>query len=1195
MSNRLPFILWLVCLAAPLAAAPAGSIRAAIHANNVGLAHMNRNEYPAARADFLQALRLAPGWTEARVNLGIAWFAAGKDVQAASILRGVLRAHPHDARSLYVLGLMDMNHGRFAAAAARFRGVLALEPRDPDANYFYAFSLFHQGKYRPAAEYYRRTLRENPRNLSALFGLATVYRQLNQPRLTEIYMRRFLQLRRASPLNQTVGVVYGKQGRLARVSGRVPAAERARPHPVPVHYVNAAAQAGIVFRNRARHPAQFAGSGACVVDEGHPGRPDLFFVNDRGAPAYFRNLGNGHFANVSARLGFNRTMRGLGCAVADYDNSGHPSIAVSEPHRVLLFRLNRAGHYVDVAAKVGIHAPGPNLGLAFIDLMHNGWADLLVSGVGRVRVFRNLATGHFQAWTGTDIGETPGDYAGLLGTDYNNDRAVDVVLTRLNAPPGIFANLRTGRFDPRQPWNRRHPPVASARGVIALDYNQNRRMDLFFTRPDGPPVLLRNTRAHRFRPVPLPASNARIQSEWGATALDFDNDGFVDLAFIGKRDGRERLFLYRNLGNGGFADVSRAAGLDAISLHHARTLLAADLFGDGAPALVITQAGGKALVLRNLGAAKNHSILIAAKGLKDNHLGLGDKITIYAGALRQKTEVEGGSGYLGQNPAAQLFGLGAEPATDFVRILWPTGVDQDEFPKSAVASITELNRAGGSCPMLYAWTGAHFRFLGDLIGPGVIGEWAGAGKFDTPAPSEYFKIAAGLRPRHGFYDFRFTDQMEEVVYLDKVRLLAVDHPAAVHVFGNDRYQPQGRPAPFRWWQAARLRAPLAARDGHGRNLLPYLHGGRQYTPIYARSRYPGYVGTHSLILDFGDLRHIRHAQLLLHGWTDYYFPDQEWTARQAGIRDLPPALAVALGHGRWRTLIPSMGAPAGLPRTIVVNLDPYLRWLRRRRLRLRIRTNLAIYWNRIQLSLNAPRLPLRITRLRAASARLRHLGYPLELAANSVNGRVGQQFLSLAILKKLPKAMPAGRFRAGFLLGPALINDIKLSASMSIRNASGFGRTFAKASAPKSKSGRAAPPRYDYSRILQNIGYRQVGGNYTRYGDIRPLLARRDDEYAIMASGDEIALRFAAAALPPLPPGWKRTFFFYADGYTKGDDFLDAFPNRVGPLPLRRVAYPTPPHTPIPYRVLEYRLRYNTRHIPSRPQTLPLARLRLPK
>lgn len=1122
---RLLFLLAALSLALA-AAPPRGGIRAAIHANNRGLAHMNRNEFPAARASFARALRLAPAWTEARVNLGIAWFAAGNDAQSARILHAVLRAHPREPRALYVLGLLAMNHGRFTAAAHRLRQVLALLPRDPDANYFLAFSLFHLAQFPQSAVYYRRALAANPHNLSALFGLATTYRQMNQPRLAALYMRRFLSLRKASPLNQTVGVVYGKQGSLARVSGIVPAAERAHPHPVPVHYVNVTARTGIAFRNQARHPAGFPGSGACVVDEGHPDHPDLFFLNDRGLPAYYRNLGHGHFTDVTAALGLAHPMRGLGCAVGDYDNSGHPSIAVTEPRSLLLYHLDRAGKYVNLAPRLGLRAPGPNLAVAFIDLMHNGWLDLLVSGRGRLRVFRNLATGRFaDASLPSNIGQVPGSYSGLLGTDYNNDRAVDVVAARLNAPPTIYANLRTGRFLPRQPWSG--DPVPGARGVIALDYLHNRRMALFFTRPSGPPVLLRNTRAHRFRPVPLPSSSARLIGEWGATALDFDNDGFMDIAFIGKTRRGEHLYLYRNLGNGGFADVSRAAGLSSIPLRHARTLLAADLFSDGAPALVVTQSGGPALILRNRGASRNHSILIAAHGFKDNRLGIGDKTTIYAGSLHQKVEIEAGSGWLGQNPAAQLFGLAAEARPDFVRILWPTGVNQYEFPSPPVASITELNRAGGSCPMLYAWNGRRFRFLDDLIGPGVIGEWAGPHRFDTPSPSEYFKIVSRLAPRRGYYSFRFTDQMEEVVYLDKVRLVAVDHPAAVRVFGNNVYQPAGPPPAFRWYEAAaasaaasstaQLRSPLAVHDGHGRNLLPYLQGTRRYTPIYARSRYPGYVGVHSLVLDFGRLPRLRRALLLLHGWTNYYFPDQEWTAHQAGIRDLPPSLAV-FRRGRWRTLIPSIGAPAGLPRTIVVNLTPYLRRLPRRDLRLRLRTNLAIYWNRIQLSLNAPRLPLRLTRLRAASARLRHLGYPRQVVLVSRN----------------------------------------------------------------------APPRYDYSHILQNVGYRQVGGDYTRYGDIRPLLLHRDDEYAIMASGDEIALRFPAAALPPLPPGWQRSFFFYANGYTKGDDFLDARPNRVSPLPLRGVAYPTPPHTPIPLPVLAYRIFYNTRHVSSRRPTPPL-------
>ena len=1082
----------------------------AVHLNNAGIAHMNRNEYKLARACFRSALRLAPQYLNAEVNLGIAQFAGNHDTLAAGVLQQVLRAHPAELHALFVLGLIEQNHGKFAAAGRYFQAVLRRAPRNPYANYFYGFALFHEGQFRPAILYYRRTLRSMPDNISALFGVANAYRQLNQPRLAMVYMRRFLELRK-DKLNKPIGVIYGEQGPLAKVMGRLPEQVVYTPHAALVRYVNVTAQTGIAFKNLAKNPSRFAGSGACVIDEGHPERPDLLFLNDHAPPAYFQNSGNGKFKNISAKIGFTQPLTGLGCAVGDFDNSGRPTIAISTPRRILLFQLNPAGKYADITARAGIAAPGPFLGLAFIDLFHNGFLDLVASNGapgGHITVFRNLATGKFVLdSTRSGIGQTAGAYSGILGTDYNNDRAVDVALTRQDGAPELARNNRNGTFTTVTPWTG--DPAPDARGVMALDYLQNGRMDLFFTRKNGPPVLLQNLGNNHFRPVPLPAVNSTIHSAWGATALDYDNSGLMDIAFIGKSRGAEHIYLYKNLGNGTFADVSAAVGLANINLHHGRTLLAADLFNDGADSLIATQAGGPALILRGIfpgqGAQKNHALLLASRGLKDNKTGIGNKIWLQAGPLRQKVEVEGGSGYLGQNPSAQLLGMGPYRKPDYVRILWPTGVDQYEFPGAVhVATIGELNRKGGSCPMLYVWNGRRFHFLDDIIGPGVIGEWTGRSQYDTPAPSEYFKIPAGeLAPRAGHYSFRFTDQMEEVVYLDKIRLIAIDHPAGTRVFTNGRYQPAGQPAPFHVWQVRHLRSPIAVTNGHGQNVFSYLQR-RRYIPIKARAPYPGYAGTHELTINLGNLRHAKSALLLLHGWTDYYFPDQEWTARHAGIRDLPPQLQIPNGRGGWKTVIASMGAPAGLPRTIAVNLTPYLRQFSAGDARVRIRTNLAIYWNRIQVGSIAA-APLRITRLRAVYANLNHLGYPRQVSNH--------------------------------------------------------------------------PARYDYSRILQNIGYRIVSGNYTRYGSVLPLLRHNDNRYVIMASGDQIALRFAMSTLPRLRKGWKRSFFFYADGFTKGDDFLDARPNHVGPLPLHGVPYPTPAGAPISPQVAAYRLRYNTRHI----------------
>src|SRR5262249_36174679 len=187
---------------------------------------------------------------------------------------------------------------------------------------------------------------------------------------------------------------------------------------------------------------------------------------------------------------------------------------------------------------------------------------------------------------------------------------------------------------------------------------------------------------------------------------------------------------------------------------------------------------------------------IDLKALNDNKSGIGTKVELYAGALYQKWEVTGPSGYLGQNAAPILAGLGNERTAEVVRLLWPTGVPQDEINLSAkkTHTIAELDRRGSSCPVLFAWNGREFEFIADMIGPGVVGHWVAPGERDVPDPDEYLKVPGkSLRARNGMLSLRFLEPMEETVYLDQVRLLAVDHPAGIEVNPNGRFW---SPPPF---------------------------------------------------------------------------------------------------------------------------------------------------------------------------------------------------------------------------------------------------------------------------------------------------------------------------------------------------------------------------------------------------------------
>ena len=198
-----------------------------------------------------------------------------------------------------------------------------------------------------------------------------------------------------------------------------------------------------------------------------------------------------------------------------------------------------------------------------------------------------------------------------------------------------------------------------------------------------------------------------------------------------RRHGEVRLF--RNLGPDGFKDVTADVGLDKIQLKDPRAIITGDYDGDGATDLLITQNHGPAVLLRNEGGNKNHWLRLALKGLADNKSAIGTKVEVFAGGNRQKFEIAGSSGYLGQNSPYLTVGLGQAKEADVVRMLWPTGVLQDEIDVAGdrEQKFTEIDRRGSSCPTLFVWDGKRYELVGDMLGAGVVGHWIG------PEPARY--------------------------------------------------------------------------------------------------------------------------------------------------------------------------------------------------------------------------------------------------------------------------------------------------------------------------------------------------------------------------------------------------------------------------------------------------------------------------
>jgi|CXWL01.1.fsa_nt_gi tetratricopeptide (TPR) repeat protein len=125
-----------------------------------------------------------------------------------------------------------------------------------------------------------------------------------------------------------------------------------------------------------------------------------------------------------------------------------------------------------------------------------------------------------------------------------------------------------------------------------------------------------------------------------------------------------------------------------------------------------------------------------------------------------------------------------------------------------------------------------------------------------------------------------------------------------------------------------------------------------------------------------------------------------------------------------------------------------------------------------------------------------------------------------------------------------------------------------------------APHAYSFDELLATAPWLPFPGHYTRYGDVRPLLAASDDLSVILAAGDGLRLRFAIADLPPLAAGWQRTVFLESDGWDKDADRNTWEAATVEPLPFHGMdGYPLAPY-PDDEAHRTYRRDWLTRVVP---------------
>jgi tetratricopeptide (TPR) repeat protein len=960
--------------------------------NNLGIAYMDQQRPQDALKCFEEAFAADPNNYVPRLNQGIALLNMQRSDDARAILTETAKAQPNDVHTWYNLGLLEKSVGNAEAAVADFEKVAAIDPDDADTHYFIGLLNSQLHDYAKAIAEFQKAIEINPFHLSAEFGMAQAYQRSGDSPNAKIHLERFQRLN-AIKLGAPMSLIYGEQGKYS-LAEAIASHAIAATAAIPVHFEVSNPAAGLPSLSSAGAASSTApDSGVCVFDFDGNGQIDIFLTNATGdgQAAFYRNDGRGHFTDVTKSVSL-AISGAVSCAAGDYDNDGHADLAVGFNGRIALYRNQGDGTFRDVTETAGIHSTISARGMTFVDYDHDGDLDIYVTSAPtqippagvpakQSELWRNDGNGTFTNWSAeSGLGIAA---SGVTVSDINNDRAIDFVMTSASGLPSVLFNPREGQFKASQPWSSE--TLAGSNGVAVLDFDKDGWMDVAFTHPSAPAITLwRNVNGKHFEPVALPKLD--WTQAWGVAAIDYDNDGWLDLVAVGEDASGGKIALFRNEGPAGFRDVTKDVGLDKVLLSHPRAVVPFDYDGDGGVDLLITQMNGVPVLLRNIGGNKNHWLRLSLQGTNDNKSAIGTKVEVFAGAMRQKFEVAGATGYLGQGPSEIHAGLGAETEADVVRLLWPTGVLQDEIHVAGGSrkEINEIDRRGSSCPIVFVWNGSRYEFLADMIGPGIVGHWIAPGQRDVPDPDEYLKVnGSQVALRDGKISFKMLEPMEELDYLDRVSLLAIDHPSDVEVYPNERFASNPPFPEFKVIATHNAHAPIGAWDDRGRDVLPLLlERDRKYVADFASAPYQGFAAMHTLELDLGEWNASRPLRLLLDGFTDYFTANSMYAAWQAGIQPIAPYVEAQDASGKWIRVVDDMGFPAGLARTMVADLTGKLPPGTRR---IRIATNLKIYWDRIRIDNSSPEIPFHTTEVPLADARLGFRGYPQVVEGNPKN------------------------------------------------------------------------------------------------------------------------------------------------------------------------------------------------------------------
>jgi Tfp pilus assembly protein PilF len=1086
----------------------------AVAAFDVGLAALQVGDDVRADSKLQRATQLAPGEPAAWANWGLLALRQRNLEAAGQRLEKARDLAPQNDQIYYLLGLLESNRGNFKQAIAHLHKATEINPRNLRASYLLAELLERQGGADSEAEsqaQMQKILAVQPGNLAAQLELARLAAKRGD----------------AAALHSVLAQISSRSsGWPPEVQQQVKALQSAASGKES----RAAATRTVFLRNVLMRVPEFRQDLSAIKpppgDEAQPFTHLLALATPEVKPAPadltmrfntepIPGFGDGSWSSVEA---------------ISLGSSGAPVVAVANGHEV---RLANGAKLVFPGGPSGV-APSPE-GILPIDFNYDFKNDLVLAGAGGLRFLRQDEPNTFTdvtARTRLPKSILNASYTAAWTVDIEADGDLDIVLGATNGLPTVLRNNGDGTFTVTHPF----AGIAGLRGFAWADFDGDGDPDAALLDGNQQLHVFENLRVGQFQERRLPAGLATVKA---LNVADADNDGRLDLLVV-QADGAILRLSDKNDGQGWemaelartpdaatylagdvrlqVADLDNNGSLDLILAQVASpnqqsangpliwlgdqggrfallpstpgpalVFATADVNGDGRLDLLGLSADKRAVEGVNRGSVNYHWQIIrprAKQAVGDqriNPFGVGGEIEVRAGSLLQKQPITG--------PLLH-FGLGNQASTDIVRIVWPNGSVRAEFELKADQEVVAEQRLKGSCPFLFAFNGKQMEFVKDAV------PWGSAiglrinmlGTARVEATEEWYKIGRDqLAPRDGYYDLRITAELWETYYYDQLSLMTVDHPAGTEIFVDERFAVP--PVKLTITAVEPPHEIQRAVDDTGQDVTEVVRTlDERYLDTFGRGQYQGITRDHYVELDLGDdVPAGRPLWLIAQGWmhpTDSSINVAVSQGRHEAAQGL--SIEVPDGHGGWRVAQSHLGFPAGRKKICLFDLTNVFRPGTPHRLRLR--TNLEIYWDSIQWAQGRPDTPLRVTELDPSTADLHYRGYSVIHQPNA-----------------------------------------------------------------------SSPEVPDYNHLSgSKQRWRDLVGYYTRFGDVRELLAKADDRYVIMNAGDEMSFRFPVP--PPPPPGWVRDFVVRGDGWIKDGDYNSTFSRTVLPLPYHaRQQYTTPP------------------------------------